>query len=127
MLVEGKEYVYHIDHQIFHCPLSVTMNFIGGKWKAIILWYVHLHDGPIRFGEIKAFIPDITEKMLSLQLQALVQDGILLRTDHGGRPRKVDYQLTDFGQTFVPILSEIRNWGAHQGEIIGRLEERGIE
>ena len=126
MLVDGKELVYHIDNQIFHCPLSVTMNFIGGKWKAIILWYIHMNNGPMRFGEIKSFIPDITEKMLSLQLQSLIEHGILHRTDHGGRPRRVDYQLTKFGNTFIPILSEIRNWGTEQGEVIGRLEEKDL-
>jgi len=124
MIVEGKELVYHIDNQIFHCPLSVTMNFIGGKWKAIILWYIHMHGEPMRFGEIKKSIPDITEKMLSLQLQSLIDDGILLRTDHGGRPRRVDYELTNFGNTFIPILKEIRNWGAAQGEVIGKLTEK---
>lgn len=125
MIVDGKELVYQIDSQVFHCPLSVTMNYIGGKWKAIILWYIHINEGPMRFGEIKQFIPDITEKMLSLQLQALIEDGILHRKDHGGRPRRVDYTLTEFGQTFIPILSEIRNWGAKQGEILGTLTEKG--
>lgn len=73
MVINGKEYVYELEGQNFHCAMDVTMHFIGGKWKTVVLWY--LKNGTMRFGEIKKRIPDITEKMLSIQLKALEEDG----------------------------------------------------
>ena len=64
----------------FHCALDVTMRFIGGKWKAVVIWY--LRNGKKRFSELKSHIPDITDKMLSLQLKALEQDGMVSRKDY---------------------------------------------
>jgi DNA-binding HxlR family transcriptional regulator len=69
MIIKGKEYIVKLRGKEYHCALDITMDFIGGKWKAVVLWY--LKDRKLRFGELRKQIPDITEKMLSLQLKHL--------------------------------------------------------
>ena len=81
MLVDGKQKAYEVDGKIFHCGTNVTLHFIGGKWKSIILWY--LRNGEMRFSELKRLMPDITEKMLSIQLKALQADGLIKRQVFG--------------------------------------------
>jgi DNA-binding HxlR family transcriptional regulator len=97
----------------------VTMNFIGGKWKTVVLWY--LRNDKKRFGELKKHIPDITEKMLSLQLKTLEEDGIVKRTIFAEVPPRVEYEMTDFGRTLIPMLEEIALWGRTLGEKEGEL------
>ena len=101
--------------------MDVTMNFIGGKWKTVVLWY--LKNKTYRFGELNKQIPDITEKMLSLQLKALEQDGIVKREIFPEVPLRVEYSLTEFGKTLIPVLNEIAKWGKEYGESVGNLEE----
>jgi len=121
MIIKGKEYVINIDGEIFHCAMDTTMKFIGGKWKTVVLWY--LKNKTYRFGELKKQIPDITEKMLSLQLKSLEQDGLVKRDVFPEVPLRVEYSLTDFGKTLIPILNEIAKWGRNLGETKGTLEE----
>lgn len=125
MLINDKEYVFNIDGKLFHCAMDVTMDFIGGKWKTVVLWY--LRNKTYRFGELKKQIPDITEKMLSLQLKALEQDGLVKREIFPEVPLRVEYSLTDFGKTLVPVLEAIAKWGRELGENKGTLEETGKE
>ncbi|TAE23519.1 MAG: transcriptional regulator [Cytophagales bacterium] len=121
MLINGEEKRIRLRGETYHCALDVTMSFIGGKWKAVVLWY--LRNEKKRFSELKKHIPDITEKMLSLQLKALEEDGIVSRTVYAEVPPRVEYALTDFGRTLVPALEEIARWGrelgAREGELIG--------
>lgn len=107
--------------QTFYCALDVTMNFIGGKWKAIVLWY--LRKGTKRFGELKKLIPPITEKMLSLQLKELEKDGIVKRTIFAEVPPRVEYELTDEGKTLLPLLEEIATWGRRKASLEGVVRE----
>lgn len=109
MIIEGKEYEIELNGETFYCALDVTMNFVGGKWKAIVLWY--LRKGAKRFGEIKKLIPPITEKMLSLQLKELEKDGIVKRTIFPEVPPRVEYELTEAGKTLLPLLEEMAAWG----------------
>jgi DNA-binding HxlR family transcriptional regulator len=96
------------------------MDYIGGKWKSVVLWY--LRHGKLRFAEIKKLIPDITEKMLSIQLRALEDDGIIKREVFGEKPPiRVEYSLTDFGKTLVPALEAIASWGRNLGETQGEI------
>ena len=99
--------------------MDITMNFIGGKWKTVVLWY--LRNKTLRFGELKKLIPDITEKMLSLQLKALEEDGLVKREVFAEVPLRVEYSLTDFGKTLVPVIEAIAKWGRHLGETEGEL------
>jgi DNA-binding HxlR family transcriptional regulator len=120
MIVNGKQKVYKLKKETFHCGTAITMRFIGGKWKCIILWY--LRNEPKRFSELKKLIPDITEKMLSLQLKALQKDKLIKRKVYGKKPPiKVVYSLTDFGKSLLPTVEAITNWGIHLGETKGEL------
>lgn len=112
--------VFSLDDKHFHCAMDVTMNFIGGKWKTVVLWY--LKNETLRFAEIKKRIPGITEKMLSIQLRALEADGLIARQVYGTKPPvKVEYSLTEFGKTLVPVLNSIAKWGRELGESKGEL------
>ncbi len=102
--------MYSIDDKKYPCCTSVTMKFIGGKWKAVIL--VHLTKGPKRYNELRKLIPTITERTLSLQLKQLEEDHIIDRKVYTQKPPlMVEYSLTDFGNTLLPVLHEIRKWG----------------
>ena len=121
MIINDKEYVFNIDGQKFHCAMDVAMSYIGGKWKTVVLWY--LRNKTYRFGELKNQIPAITEKMLSLQLKALEEDGLITRKVFAEVPLRVEYSLTSFGLTLVPLLEEMARWGRELGENKGVLEE----
>ncbi|MEL7269874.1 MAG: winged helix-turn-helix transcriptional regulator [Bacteroidota bacterium] len=120
MIVDGKAMAYTIDGELFHCGTNVTLHFIGGKWKSIILWY--LRKGPKRFSELKRLMPDITEKMLSIQLKALQEDQLIERQVFGIKPpNRVEYSLSDFGETFIPVIQKITEWGIQYAERNGQL------
>ncbi|MBK6903154.1 MAG: helix-turn-helix transcriptional regulator [Saprospirales bacterium] len=121
MIVDGKEYAFLLHGKTFHCAMDVTMGYIGGKWKTVVLWY--LRNKTLRFGELKKQIPDITEKMLSLQLKSLEEDGVVMRRVFPEVPLRVEYSLTDFGKTLVPVLEAIANWGRTLGQTEGRMVE----
>jgi DNA-binding HxlR family transcriptional regulator len=119
MVINGEEKQILLRGQTFHCAMDVTMHFIGGKWKTVVLWY--LKKEKKRFSELKKLIPDITEKMLSLQLKTLEEDGIVKRTLYPEVPPRVEYELTDFGKTLIPMLEEIAKWGRELGVKEGEL------
>ncbi|MFS4493222.1 winged helix-turn-helix transcriptional regulator [Maribacter sp. 2308TA10-17] len=120
MIVEGKQKAYEVNGRIFHCGTNVTLHFIGGKWKSIILWY--LRNGKMRFSELKRLMPDITEKMLSIQLKALQADGLIKRQVFGIKPpNRVEYSLSDFGQSFIPVIEKITEWGIGYAKSKGKL------
>lgn len=121
MLIKGKKYNYRLHNEDFHCALDVTMRFIGGKWKAVVLWY--LKNKTRRFSELKEQIPDITDKMLSLQLKALEEDGLIIRTVYPQVPPRVEYQLSEEGRSIVPVVEAIAKWGRNKAEKEGKLVE----
>jgi DNA-binding HxlR family transcriptional regulator len=91
------------------CPIAATLNILGGKWKSVILWY--LNDGPKRFTELKKLIPECSLKMFNDHLKELENDGILKREVFAQVPPKVEYSITDYGTTLLPIVIEMRQWG----------------
>lgn len=96
--------------KIYPCTVSLTMDLVGGKWKAVILY--HLKDEPKRYNELRKEMPAVTEMTLSLQLKQLEKDGLVLRKVYGKKPPvKVVYSLTDFGKSFIPVLEAITKWG----------------
>ncbi|AKQ44728.1 hypothetical protein TH63_02365 [Rufibacter radiotolerans] len=120
MIVDNTEVVIEIDQQQFHCAMDVTMHFIGGKWKTVVLWY--LRNDKKRFSELKALMPQITEKMLSIQLKQLEADGLIKRKVYTSKPPlKVEYSLTDFGTSLIPLLNEIASWGRKTGNEKGKI------
>lgn len=96
-------------YESFSCPVEFTLDVIGGKWKCVLLY--HLIEGPRRFNELRRIVPTITQRMLTLQLRELEQDGILHREVHQQVPPKVEYSLTQLGETLVPIVLQLREWG----------------
>jgi len=93
-----------------HCPVDATLEMIGGKYKALILW--HLLDTTLRFGELRKLIPQATPKMLTQQLRELEDSGLLTRTVYPVVPPKVEYALTDLGRSIRPLLFGMYDWGA---------------
>ena len=102
--------MFTIDDKIYPCSTSVTMKFIGGKWKAVILF--HLIDEAKRYNELRKLIPTITERTLSLQLKQMEEDQIIDRKVFTEKPPlMVEYSMTDFGKTLIPLVQEIAKWG----------------
>jgi DNA-binding HxlR family transcriptional regulator len=91
------------------CPVEFTLELIGGKWKGILLY--HLMKGKKRFNEIRRICPGITQRMLTLQLRELEEDRIVHREVYPQVPPKVEYSLTEFGQTLQPIMMLMKEWG----------------
>jgi DNA-binding HxlR family transcriptional regulator len=121
MVIKGKEYVVQMHGKTYHCAMDVTMDYIGGKWKTVVLWY--LIGKTKRFGELRKQIPEITEKMLSIQLKGLEEDGLVKREVFAEVPLRVEYSLTEFGQSLIPVLEAIAKWGRNLGEREGTMEE----
>jgi len=92
------------------CPVDATIRLIGGKYKPMILW--HLVDKPLRHGELQKIVSKATPKMLTQQLRELEADKIISREVFPVVPPKVEYSLTDFGQSLVPVLTVMYDWGA---------------
>jgi DNA-binding HxlR family transcriptional regulator len=102
--------MYNINGKEYPCCTSVTMGIIGGKWKSVILY--HLIENTLRYNELRNKIPNVTERTLSLQLKDLEVDGIIKRKVYTTKPPlKVEYSLTDFGKTLIPLLQSIADWG----------------
>ncbi|WP_272152092.1 winged helix-turn-helix transcriptional regulator [Tenacibaculum aiptasiae] len=94
----------------YPCCTSLTMGLIGGKWKTVILYY--LKDKTLRYNELRKEMPTVTERTLSLQLKKLEEDGIIKRKVYVSKPPlKVEYSLTDFGKTLIPVIEVIADWG----------------
>jgi DNA-binding HxlR family transcriptional regulator len=95
------------------CPVEETLSVMGGKWKAVILW--RLVGGTLRFNELHRSIPNITRKMLTEQLRELERDQLIIRTVYHQVPPKVEYALSDYGKTFIPVMQAMAEWGiAHR-------------
>jgi DNA-binding HxlR family transcriptional regulator len=91
------------------CPVTYTLERIGGRWKALLLY--HLSGGPLRYGELKRALPAISEKMLIQQLKELEADKLLIRDVKPVVPPHVTYTLTDAGKGLSPVLQAMALWG----------------
>ena len=103
--------------EISPCPIDAMLSIVDGRWKGTILW--RLLDAPMRTSELRRAIPEITERMLIRHLQELVQDGILERHTESERPPRVNYSISEYGMTLVPVMQEICQWGRKH---LARLE-----
>lgn len=122
MIVNGKELEIKLNGRTYHCALDVTMDYIGGKWKSVVLWY--LRKEKKRFGELKKLIPDIQEKMLSTQLKQLEEMGIVQREVFPEVPPRVEYSLTKEGKTMLAMLEAMAEWGRNKAKKDGVIQER---
>ena len=91
------------------CPLTAALAAIGGKWKLIIVYW--LAESPKHFAALRRVMPGISQKVLTQQLRELVSDGILQRQPKGAIPAPVEYSLTDYGQSVLPLVEAVRLWG----------------
>lgn len=93
----------------FNCPVEATLSLIGGKYKPLILW--HLRECPLHYMELQRLIPSATPKMLSQQLHALEDCGMINREVIPEKPPKTIYSLTPFGRSIIPVIDAMCNWG----------------
>ncbi|MCF8069887.1 MAG: helix-turn-helix transcriptional regulator [Desulfobacterales bacterium] len=91
------------------CPVEATLEIIGGKWKGVILY--HLLERTYRFGELKQAMQGITQRMLTKQLRELEADGIVNRKVYAEVPPKVEYSLTEVGESLRGVMMMMRDWG----------------
>ena len=101
----------------YRCAMEVTLDVIGGKWKGVILW--HVRERPLRFHELARLMPSVTPKMLTQQLRDLEADGLVRRTVYPVVPPKVEYALTDMGNSLLPVLEVMCAWGKEYRERTG--------
>lgn len=102
-----------------NCPVEATLELIGGKYKALILW--HLAEKKLRFTELRNVIHGATPKMLTQQLRELEADALIHREVFPVVPPKVEYSLTEQGRSLMPILVAMRDWGT------GYLRKKDLE
>lgn len=91
------------------CPVETTLTLIGDKWKVLILR--DLMNGTMRFGELKRSIGNVSQKVLTAQLRAMEESGLLIRTVYAEVPPRVEYTLTDTGYSLKPVLDAMWRWG----------------
>jgi len=103
--------VYTKNGKTYHCTVEAALDVIGGKWKPLILWA--LGDNVMRFSELQKGLPGVNAKMLTKQLRELEQDGVIRRTIYPEVPPRVEYAITEFGRTLIPILQALCTWGAN--------------
>jgi DNA-binding HxlR family transcriptional regulator len=97
--------------QKYNISVEATLEVIGGKWKCVIL--CHLTHGKKRTSELKRLMPEITQKMLTQQLRELEEDGVINRIVYNQVPPKVEYELSEYGQSLQGILDSLCAWGAN--------------
>jgi DNA-binding HxlR family transcriptional regulator len=104
MLVEGRPI------SMDDCPVRDVLDNISGKWNSLMI--SALADGPMRFSELRRFIPDISQRMLTQTLRDLQRDGYIDRTVFPTQPPSVEYRLTELGQSFLTVLNPFIHWAA---------------
>lgn len=93
-----------------NCPVEATLELIGGKYKALILW--HLSQGKLRYSELRSRLAGITPKMLTQQLREMEAKNLVAREVYPVVPPKVEYSLTELGRSLMPVLVAMRDWGS---------------
>lgn len=107
------------------CPIVHMMTYIGGKWKPIILG--RLLNGTVRFGKLAAQIPDISRKILTEQLKELEEDGLIIRHSYNEKPPRVEYELSEIGQSVIPVLLAMTALGEQMHDAITKHKRRVMQ
>ena len=102
---------------LHRCPVRATVNVLRGKWKPLILYF--LKGGQRRYGDLRGQLKGASEKVLVEQLRQLEQDGVVQRVVYPEVPPRVEYLITTYGYTLIPVLQQMADWGA------GHRERRG--
>ena len=100
---------YKMNGTYYYCPVDLTLQIIGGRWKGILIW--NLRDGLKRYGELKKILVTINDKMLSQVLRELKEQGVVNRKVHQVVPPKVEYSLTKEGKKLLPIMQAMSDFG----------------
>lgn len=97
------------NEQLQECPVATTVQLIGSKWKLLILR--DLLTGTKRYGELKRSLTGISQKVLTASLKSMVEDGIVIRNDYAQVPPKVEYSLSELGESMRPVIDAMEQWG----------------
>ena len=111
---------------LINCPAERAIYFLGGKWKIRILFTL-FNNKKVRFNELKKVLKTITQQMLSKQLKELETDGIVNRKVHQVVPPKVEYSLTEFGLSVIPILKSFSDWNKKNTKTISLRLNKNFE
>ncbi|MCM2373867.1 winged helix-turn-helix transcriptional regulator [Aporhodopirellula aestuarii] len=121
--MDTKNESRHTNYELPACPVEATLELIGGKWKGIILYY--LLDGRLRFSELKRKIGCVTQRMLTKQLRELENTGLVNRIVYAEVPPRVEYELTEEGESLRPIINALKKWG--EAHALKLLEKAATE
>lgn len=100
---------YNLNGTFFYCPVDLTLQIVGGRWKGIVIW--NLREGSKRFSELKRILVTINDKMLSQVLRELEEQGVVHREVYQVVPPKVEYSLTEEGKKLLPIMQAMSDYG----------------
>jgi len=111
----------------FTCEKELTLSLFSGKFKVVLIWHLS-HEGPLRFGQMMRLFENISQRILTKQLREMEQDGLITRKIYDDSvPKKVEYSLTELGQTLVPIVDAMWMWGkehmSYYAEKVRKKEE----
>ncbi|PAK77230.1 winged helix-turn-helix transcriptional regulator [Lentilactobacillus parakefiri] len=94
----------------YNCSKELTLSMFSGKWKLVILFHLGT-DGAYRFNELMRLLPKVTHKVLTNQLREMAEDGLITRHVTSGSQTKVTYEITELGQSLMPIVNQMYEWG----------------
>ena len=109
-----------LNNKTYTCPVDVSLSFVRGKWKVLILFHLHYFIKR-SYSEIRDNLPGISEKVLAQQLKELERDGMIRKHTLSSKPLRVEYELTELGRSLSPMLTFLSEWG------IGYLKTNGID
>ena len=101
---------FYMEDEIEDCPLTYTLATIGGKWKIEILFLLYRYE-MLHYGQLKRLNKGISHKVLSNQIKELIRDNLISRTETDSIPRLTEYRLTKHGQSVLPIMKVMYDWG----------------
>ena len=107
--LSGNHHEHARPNPVEGCPLTAALAAIGGKWKLIIVYF--LAESPKHFAALRKAMPGISQKVLTQQLRELISDGMVNREAKGAAPAPVEYSLTGYGRSVLPLVEDVRVWG----------------
>lgn len=111
---------YCADSGIAFCPVETGIELLSGKWKGRILWKLY-NEKVMRFGELRKALGNVTEKMLTAQLRELEKTGLVVRRVYTEVPPRVEYSLSEFGESLAPILDQFADWGVRNAAKMNQI------